>query len=970
MDGRGDEASDPSDEVSSRLSEADFALERGAVEEARRLAHGLLDASKALAFSAGAVAHAQLRLACCDLALSQWDRARSAARRAAELFAQAPALADEIVALSLCARACTALGRSVEAVEAATLATALAEELTPGRWTVHAHLALAMAYGWAGGVERSTREFQAARESAARNLGVGEQLEVAVEGLWLNVLRTASERKEGNLEARGAVISEVVELWKQWERQPRGGSLTPGLSSSLPISLAVAGGLMSVWSGNPSQAQAWLDERRPASASPPQSDWLLAAESWLRAELALAEGNVDAAELHARRMAEWAREVEHVPLASRGHRLCSDIHLRLGQVEQAVAELQRQLDLERMLAVRQLDGRAEMVGHQVAARERQDRIRSLAAESDKYRTWAYEDALTGIANLRRFNECLTEWTAACRDAGTRLCVALIDVDRFKTINDTYSHSAGDEVLCAIATELSMQVRETDLPARWGGDEFAILFRDTDESTALSVALRIQAAIGARDWSARYPGLKVGVSVGVVEAMAGDGKRELVKRSDDAMYAQKKARSRGVAADDVPVAVIRRVASWLRRAERVVLFVGTGADNTDPSATENFASWSFAERSAFAHVQGLRADPERFQSYWQEWRRRNRASPPGSAHAALVELSRILREVLFVTERIDGALAMAGAQDVIELYGNAHQDRCSTCGRVAPASLDGMCLACGDPARTLRPNIVLLGETADRGLFARAELAMKRADVVIVSGSDATTFPSAGLLEKARARSAHVVMLGADSRTRRELADVSISAPSEAIVRALIDAVREPSADGVAGELSEAGFDIQCYLGGQGTDGFGLTLQEALSWSSRDIEHHLATLPWMFPLPTTSQVNPDAPVPTHQDFRLLAQDRHVIDGMRRAFALMLRHYGLQWQDGRVERAAQWMHGFALWAVSGSYHDLFISRILGALTLCGLREEATAFLHAVEAEVLRYRGDQARTPLQHWRLAVSF
>jgi diguanylate cyclase (GGDEF)-like protein len=120
-------------------------------------------------------------------------------------------------------------------------------------------------------------------------------------------------------------------------------------------------------------------------------------------------------------------------------------------------------------------------------------------------------------------------------------VALLDIDRFKSINDDHSHDVGDAVLRVIAGLLVAHVRETDLPARWGGDEFAILFRNTEEATAKEIVRRIQETVQQHDWAALAPRLKVGISCGVVEARPGDSQQTLVKRSDAAMYAQKHAR---------------------------------------------------------------------------------------------------------------------------------------------------------------------------------------------------------------------------------------------------------------------------------------------------------------------------------------------------------------------------------------------------------------------------------------------
>jgi len=279
------------------------------------------------------------------------------------------------------------------------------------------------------------------------------------------------------------------------------------------------------------------------------------------------------------------------------------------------------------------------------------------------------------------------------------------------------------------------------------------------------------------------------------------------------------------------------------------------------------------------------------------------------------------------------------------------------------------MACNQPGNTMRPDIVLLGEQPDHRLLAGANLAAKRADVILVVDSDATTYPSAGLLEKARFRGAKVVMLGSGEATRRGAADITLAAAPELVLRLLIEQLTEVRSAGSAlGELSAAGLEVLCFLTGLAEDNLGVTLEQALGWKHWEIESHLGTLPWIFPLPTRSQMNSAAPIPTRADYKLLAADEHVRKAMRQAFLMMLRFYGFDWRDGCVEKAVDWRRGFASWAVAPCHHDLFISRILRALTLCGLKAEAETFLGALEAEVHQYRGEGAGVPLGHWRLAV--
>ena len=676
--------------------------------------------------------------------------------------------------------------------------------------------------------------------------------------------------------------------------------------------------------------------------------------------------------MHASRLISWSIEQERLPFASFGHLLASDVYALQGRSELAHNELRRLLSVERRMQARDLDARDSFVEHRLVVRQSEQRIEALTAESSKFWKWAHEDALTGLANLRRFDQTLTDWSAAAADAGRPLCVALIDVDRFKHINDTLGHAAGDKVLRRIAELMLAQVRDTELASRWGGDEFAILFRDSEKSAAEQVAERLEQAVGHHDWSGLAGNLKVSLSVGVVEALPGDTKQSLVKRADEAMYARKRARNLADAERAVPRAVIQRVAGWLRRAQRVVLFVGSGSaeDSGGAAPGANLAAWSPHMRAEFGSILGLQQDPGQFRQFWRDWRRTSQQRDPLPAHLNAVALSRHLQHATFVTERVDGLLARAGAVDVVELYGNAYQDCCSACGRVRLKSDSGQCGACGATGDAVRPNVVLLEERPDDILLAKTELVFKQSDLVLVVDCEATTFPGAGLIEKAKSRGAMVVAIGTGSGVNRECADATLRVDSAVILKVLMEALdQESPVDEAVSRLTPEGFDVLCFLTGQGADDGGTTLEQALGWSNWEIEHRLAILPWMFPLHTQSRVNPIAPVPSRVDFAVLATDEDVRSGMRRAFTRMLDFYGFAWRDGEVQRSGGWREGFATWALESGPHDQFLSRILGALTLCGLREEAAALLHALEKTVPHYRQAGTEVPLSFWRLAVK-
>lgn len=120
---------------------------------------------------------------------------------------------------------------------------------------------------------------------------------------------------------------------------------------------------------------------------------------------------------------------------------------------------------------------------------------TLKAQSDLLRSLAFIDGLTGVANRRRFDECLqTEWRS-CRRRQTPLALIMIDIDHFKRYNDTYGHQTGDACLQAVAALLRESFgRSHDLVARYGGEEFVCLLPDCDADGALAKAETLRQAV--------------------------------------------------------------------------------------------------------------------------------------------------------------------------------------------------------------------------------------------------------------------------------------------------------------------------------------------------------------------------------------------------------------------------------------------------------------------------------------------
>jgi diguanylate cyclase (GGDEF)-like protein len=164
---------------------------------------------------------------------------------------------------------------------------------------------------------------------------------------------------------------------------------------------------------------------------------------------------------------------------------------------------------------------------------------------------AHVDALTRLPNRRRFDgDIEAEWDR-CRRYGRPLSMIMLDLDHFKALNDEHGHVYGDEVLRATSSALTEVMRASDTAYRYGGEEFAILLRETGLEDAEEVAERLRAAVAA--FEAARPGVRVTASLGVAERLSTMSHHtELVAKADTALYAAKnRGRDRVVVADGQP-----------------------------------------------------------------------------------------------------------------------------------------------------------------------------------------------------------------------------------------------------------------------------------------------------------------------------------------------------------------------------------------------------------------------------------
>jgi diguanylate cyclase (GGDEF)-like protein len=160
---------------------------------------------------------------------------------------------------------------------------------------------------------------------------------------------------------------------------------------------------------------------------------------------------------------------------------------------------------------------------------------------------ASTDALTGLPNRRYFDE-FCALLARRRRSEDAIGILMVDIDKFKLLNDAHGHAVGDEVLRAVAGAIAGAVREDDVPARFGGEEFAVLLRNPHLEEAVEVGERIRAAVSSLDLS-RYGVQAASVSVGVaVATVPHQPIVDIIEQADRALYdAKRRGRDRVVAA---------------------------------------------------------------------------------------------------------------------------------------------------------------------------------------------------------------------------------------------------------------------------------------------------------------------------------------------------------------------------------------------------------------------------------------
>ncbi len=181
--------------------------------------------------------------------------------------------------------------------------------------------------------------------------------------------------------------------------------------------------------------------------------------------------------------------------------------------------------------------------------ELKQKTRKLQETLREVETLAHVDPLTGLCNRRRFDEVFSvEFKRAIRYRQPLSCL-LLDIDHFKNVNDTYGHGTGDRVLCDTVKLIQKSIRDVDMAARWGGEEFVVLSPNVPKEKALVVGERIRKAVSGHTFRGIEKGVTISIGIASVPDPFINTTQHLIQTADAALYdAKKNGRNRVKIAD--------------------------------------------------------------------------------------------------------------------------------------------------------------------------------------------------------------------------------------------------------------------------------------------------------------------------------------------------------------------------------------------------------------------------------------
>lgn len=483
---------------------------------------GLTDPATLLQAGLEDVLHARLR------------RAYQAFLRASLLLEQSNDVHMYCRALALLSYAAIALGHNDEAMESAFLSCRLLSGVGSPEQIAFARNYLGVTMMWNGNYDRAAEEFGEA--IAGARASSSSFMTPFVNRCYTEILRQMSNRETLGQQPDVGALSALLGPTDLDSQAGDAGMVHTGSPKHLRFMLSCCDGMRAVWANDLPMARTRLGESWAIADGVDFQVWATPLLGWLAAEVALAESDLPAAVQATHAMVESAIELQHEKFASLGLNLMSFMLSRQGRNTEALDVLKRLSTREQAIRTESLVHRQRIADWQAKLYEQRNEATLWRASSMRYHELSMQDPLTGLANRRCLDEALQSHLGL--NSTLQLHVITIDVDQFKSVNDNFSHLVGDKVLQAIGATLQEQLRQNDIAARIGGDEFMLALRGVDDNQASTVCERIRKSVVAHPWSAIAPGLSVTVSLGWSAAETGDTIDSLTARSDKRMYVDK------------------------------------------------------------------------------------------------------------------------------------------------------------------------------------------------------------------------------------------------------------------------------------------------------------------------------------------------------------------------------------------------------------------------------------------------
>jgi diguanylate cyclase len=227
---------------------------------------------------------------------------------------------------------------------------------------------------------------------------------------------------------------------------------------------------------------------------------------------------------------------------------CAERISQATQLHELAPLLEEAMTATRAMTLRTRMAQTELHDLRERAEARHTEMRQLREELEHASAQARHDTLTGSLNRKGLDEAVERELARARRNESPLCVAMLDLDNFKAINDRLGHTAGDAALKHLTAVIRETMRPQDQLARYGGEEFVLLLPDTGARDAVEAMTRLQRALTTRDFLQGEEHVLITVSAGVTQVQGSEPGEDAIRRADDAMYLAKRAgKNRVVAA---------------------------------------------------------------------------------------------------------------------------------------------------------------------------------------------------------------------------------------------------------------------------------------------------------------------------------------------------------------------------------------------------------------------------------------